>query len=38
VLAPLAVAVAVRRDVSWRPIAVASVAAAVLFIVFLALA
>jgi hypothetical protein len=34
-LAPLAMAAAVRRDPGWRPIAVVSVAATVLFVVFL---
>jgi hypothetical protein len=34
-LAPLTMAAAVRRDHGWRPIAVASVAATVLFVVFL---
>ncbi|MFL6044252.1 MAG: DUF998 domain-containing protein [Propionibacteriaceae bacterium] len=37
VLAPLAMAVAVRRDRSWRPIAVLSLAATALFVVFLPL-
>ena len=37
VLAPLAMALAVRRDTSWRPILLVSVSAAVLFIVFLLL-
>jgi Protein of unknown function (DUF998) len=35
VLAPLTMALAVRRDASWRPLAVASVAASALFVVFL---
>jgi hypothetical protein len=35
VLAPLTMAAAVRRDPGWRPIAVVSVAASVLFVVFL---
>jgi hypothetical protein len=33
VLAPLTMALAVRRDPSWRPIAVVSIAANALFIV-----
>jgi hypothetical protein len=37
VLAPLAMALAVRRDASWRPITLVSLAAAVLFIFFLLL-
>ena len=37
VLAPLTTALAVRRDPSWRPIAVVSLAAGALFIVFLIL-
>ena len=37
VLAPLTMALAVRRDPSWRPIAVVSLAAAALFVVFLLL-
>jgi Na+-transporting NADH:ubiquinone oxidoreductase subunit NqrB len=37
VLAPLTVAVAVRGDPSWRPVAVVSIAASALFIVFLIL-
>jgi hypothetical protein len=37
VLAPLTMALAVRGDPSWRPIAVVSVAASALFIVFLIL-
>jgi hypothetical protein len=37
VLAPLTMAVAVRGDPSWRPIAVVSIAASALFIVFLIL-
>jgi uncharacterized protein DUF998 len=36
-LAPLAMAVALRGDASWRPIAAVSLAAAVLFVVFLVL-
>ena len=35
VLAPLTMALAVRRDPGWRPIAVVSVAASALFVVFL---
>ena len=35
VLAPLTMAAAVRRDPGWRPIAVVSVAASVLVVVFL---
>jgi hypothetical protein len=35
VLAPLTTALAVRRDPGWRPIAVVSVAASALFVVFL---
>src|SRR5829696_2800508 len=38
VLAPLTTALAVRRDPGWRPIAVVSVAASALFVVFLFLA
>jgi hypothetical protein len=34
VLSPLTMALAVRRDPGWRPIAVVSVAASVLFVVF----
>jgi hypothetical protein len=37
VLAPLTTALAVRRDPGWRPIAVVSVAASALFVVFLLL-
>jgi predicted membrane channel-forming protein YqfA (hemolysin III family) len=37
VLAPLTVALAVRGDAGWRPIAVVSLAASALFIVFLSL-
>ena len=37
VLAPLAMALAVRRDASWRPITLVSLAAAVLFVFFLLL-
>jgi Protein of unknown function (DUF998) len=37
VLAPLMMALAVRRDPGWRPIAVVSVAASALFVVFLIL-
>ena len=37
VLAPLTMALAVRGDPSWRPIAVVSIAASALFIVFLIL-
>ena len=37
VLAPLTMALAVRRDPGWRPIAVVSLAASALFIVFLIL-
>jgi len=37
VLAPLTMAVAVRGDPSWRPVAVVSIAASALFIVFLIL-
>jgi hypothetical protein len=37
VLAPLAMALAVRGDTTWRPIAVVSVVASALFIVFLIL-
>ena len=37
VLAPLSMAVAVRGDPSWRPVAVVSIAASALFIVFLIL-
>jgi Protein of unknown function (DUF998) len=37
VLAPLAMALAVRSDAGWRPIAVVSLAASALFIVFLIL-
>jgi hypothetical protein len=37
VLAPLTMALAVRRDLSWRPITVVSLAAGALFIVFLIL-
>jgi hypothetical protein len=37
VLAPLAMALALRRDARWRPIAPLSLAAAVLFVVFLLL-
>ena len=37
VLAPLAMALAVRRDASWRPITLVSLAAAVLFVLFLLL-
>ena len=36
-LAPLTMALAVRRDPDWRPIAVVSVAASALFVVFLIL-
>jgi hypothetical protein len=35
VLAPLTMALAVRRDASWRPLTVASAAASALFVVFL---
>jgi uncharacterized protein DUF998 len=35
VLAPLTMALAARRDASWRPMAVASAAASALFVVFL---
>ena len=35
VLAPLTTALAVRRDPGWRPIAVVSLAASALFVVFL---
>ena len=37
VLAPLAMALAVRHQASWRPITLGSVAAAVLFVIFLLL-
>jgi Ca2+/Na+ antiporter len=37
VLAPLAMALAVRSDASWRPTALVSLAAAALFVVFLLL-
>jgi len=37
VVAPPAMAVAVRRDASWRPIMLVSLAAAVLFVFFLLL-
>ena len=37
VLAPLAMALAVRGDPGWRPIAVVSVAASAFFVVFLLL-
>ena len=37
VLAPLTMALAVRGDTSWRPIAVVSLAASALFVVFLLL-
>ena len=37
VLAPLAMALAVRRDPRWRPTALISVTAAALFVLFLAL-
>ena len=36
-LAPLAIALAVRSDAGWQPITVVSVAAAALFVVFLLL-
>ena len=35
VLAPLSMALAVRRDASWRPLAIVSLAASVLFVVFM---
>ena len=37
VLAPLAMALALRHEANWRPITLVSVAAAVLFVIFLLL-